>query len=267
VNRAREPAVRRFVADYAFQVVGAAAGGVLPGRAIAEHVNEEFERQPSTRNIVVARRELDAVLERDGRFERVDESWKVRGLAAGPPTDTVALRLSPLRPGVSLSLHAWQRGALAAWQRADRRGIIEAVTGSGKTRIGLAAIVEHLVTPAARAAVIVPTIELMEQWVGQLHRLLAVPVGSVGGGSREQFADHAVLVYVARSAADMLPRDAAGARSQNLLLVADECHRYGANCIHAQSRRPSWRRLGFPQRLSVSTTPALQNTSFQALAP
>jgi superfamily II RNA helicase len=64
-----------------------------------------------------------------------------------------------------MPLHPWQDEALRAWYAGGCRGIVEAVTGSGKTHLGLAA--------AARAAadgmattVLVPSVELQRQWVG-----------------------------------------------------------------------------------------------------
>ena len=41
---------------------------------------------------------------------------------------------------VCLGLYRWQREALEAWSANDRRGVAEAVTGAGKTRVGLHAI-------------------------------------------------------------------------------------------------------------------------------
>ena len=34
-------------------------------------------------------------------------------------------------------LYDWQTQALAAWMKAEKKGIIEAVTGSGKTHVGI----------------------------------------------------------------------------------------------------------------------------------
>ena len=39
-------------------------------------------------------------------------------------------------------LYDWQYEALQEWRGRDRRGVIEAVTGAGKTRVGIAAIHE-----------------------------------------------------------------------------------------------------------------------------
>jgi hypothetical protein len=43
-----------------------------------------------------------------------------------------------------LQLYPWQRDALRAWEEANRVGVIEPVTGAGKTRVAIAAIASHL---------------------------------------------------------------------------------------------------------------------------
>jgi RNA polymerase primary sigma factor len=163
-------------------------------------------------------------------------------LASDTSTEAIesarALVIDPLRLGVALTLHDWQREAIAAWKFAGRRGIIEAVTGSGKTRVGIAAVAEHLCSPSARAVILVPTIELANQWLRSLHADFTVPVAIVGDGSTADFETNSVLVYVARSASDDLPpRMRRLATSRPVLLVADECHRYGSETF-ARTRRP-----------------------------
>ena len=37
----------------------------------------------------------------------------------------------------SLGLYQWQQDALQAWRAAGRRGVGQAVTGAGKTRVGI----------------------------------------------------------------------------------------------------------------------------------
>ena len=64
---------------------------------------------------------------------------------------------------VCLGLYRWQREALEAWSANDRRGVVEAVTGAGKTRVGLHAIAAQLAA-GGKAAVVVPTRELLHQW-------------------------------------------------------------------------------------------------------
>lgn len=74
-------------------------------------------------------------------------------------------------PSLRAALYPWQQSALDAWRGHGNRGVIEAVTGSGKTRIALVAIDEH-VRGGGTAAVLVPTIELLRQWRQQLAKYL-----------------------------------------------------------------------------------------------
>jgi RNA polymerase primary sigma factor len=101
------------------------------------------------------------------------------------------------------------------------------VTGSGKTRVALEAIAD-LVAGGGRAAVVVPTIDLQKQWAKHLIRFLpeSVRVGYLGDGDRGDLGRYQVVVAVAAGAARrrLLP----GIVGFPALLIADECHRYGA---------------------------------------
>jgi Type III restriction enzyme, res subunit len=106
----------------------------------------------------------------------------------------------PRRPGSTsaalgptpLDLYPWQRRALAAWRRARSRGVVEAVTGAGKTRLALQAILEAS-SEGRKVAVIVPTIELARQWergASRHRRRLALGLrysGSVEASVRAPF--------------------------------------------------------------------------------
>src|SRR5688572_11083058 len=61
-------------------------------------------------------------------------------------------------------LYAWQQEALKAWHANARRGVIEAVTGAGKTRVGIAAAFEA-VRQGIKVLILVPTAELQSQWL------------------------------------------------------------------------------------------------------
>ena len=136
---------------------------------------------------------------------------------AAPARRSVVLQAAPL--------YRWQEEALAAWRGRSRRGVVEAVTGTGKTMVGVAAAVEEL-SHGGQVCVVVPTRELLIQWREVLRRTLpaGTSVGLLGGGHHSGLGDHDVLVTVVNSArwADLRPRRPGG------LLVADECHRYGS---------------------------------------
>jgi superfamily II DNA or RNA helicase len=129
----------------------------------------------------------------------------------------------------STSLYSWQIDALEAWIKAGQRGIVEAITGSGKTRVGIAAIKYHCKGTGAFAVVLVPTVELMRQWVESIDRQLGIRAGMCGDGRLDKVQDFKVTVYVINSAAEYSVAEVTVANSEGEgLLVADECHRYGA---------------------------------------
>jgi superfamily II DNA or RNA helicase len=77
-----------------------------------------------------------------------------------------------------LKLRPYQRDALDAWLKVGARGVIVLPTGAGKTAIGVAAIA-HLDTPTI---VVVPTLDLVEQWRRYLEKEFGViiPDAEVG---------------------------------------------------------------------------------------
>lgn len=158
-------------------------------------------------------------------------------------------------------LYLWQQEALSAWVFHGRRGIIEAVTGAGKTNLALAAIQDHLTTVGSSVAVIVPTADLLYQW----QRAVAAwfgwdlsRIGLSGDGHRDRVGRQAVTVYVAMSAAERLPIETTVASSAGpVLLVADECHRYGATGFSRALRAP------FASTLGLSATPERQDDGIE----
>ncbi|NLE81614.1 MAG: DEAD/DEAH box helicase family protein [Rhodococcus sp.] len=123
-----------------------------------------------------------------------------------------------------LSLRAWQREAFGAWTMAGRRAVVEAVTGTGKTTLGIAAVADA-VARGRDVLVVVPGIELLEQWHGAIRRTLPdMPAGRRGGGHSDTFEDKRILVSTVHSAISTAAPQPAGPA----LLVADEVHRYGA---------------------------------------
>lgn len=88
-----------------------------------------------------------------------------------------------LTPAVAIEPRDYQQAALAAWNDHDRRGILVLPTGSGKTFLAVQAIVDAGVS----TLVVVPTIDLMNQWHATLTNAfgdqLSEEVGVLGGGS------------------------------------------------------------------------------------
>jgi superfamily II DNA or RNA helicase len=147
--------------------------------------------------------------------------------------------VTPVPQATPLRLYDWQTDALEAWTQRGRRGVVEAVTGTGKTMVGVAATLDEL-GRRGQVVVLVPTIELQAQWVAELEPRLAAGqrVGRMGAAARDNLASHDVLVAVVNSAraVDVRPIRQGG------LLVADECHRYGSAVNHlALDPRFRWR--------------------------
>lgn len=145
------------------------------------------------------------------------------------------------RPFDRARLYQWQRDALEDWTASRSRGVVEAVTGSGKTMLGIAAAIDEL---AARGhvLVVVPTVDLMHQWRRHVSPLLppGYSIGCLGGGETGSFAEHDVVVGVVNSVrgTDLKMTRRGG------LLVADECHRYASPMNRLVLDRRFERRLG-----------------------
>jgi superfamily II DNA or RNA helicase len=78
-------------------------------------------------------------------------------------------------------LRDYQKQALDAWILNSKRGVIVLPTGSGKTVIGINAI-SLLNTPTI---VVVPTLDLLDQWRSKLKEEFKVDIGMLGGGEQE----------------------------------------------------------------------------------
>lgn len=121
-------------------------------------------------------------------------------------------------------LYPWQQEALQAWHRNGRKGVIEAVTGAGKTKVGVAAAFEAL-RQGIKVLVLVPTAELQRQWLSSIARdLPKARRGGLGAGLTQTLDTVDILVAIVHSASTgpTLRSHKAG------LLIADECHRYAA---------------------------------------
>lgn len=143
-----------------------------------------------------------------------------------------------------MRLHAWQQEALDSWVAHGRRGIVEAVTGSGKTWLGMAAVLEAI-AEGRLAVIVVPRRVLQDQWVAELEPVvhaMGQRVHRLGNGYRanpSQGVLVAVVNSLAQAASDVPRADLAGGAA---LVVADECHNYGSDSFsRALSERYRYR--------------------------
>src|SRR6476469_9380994 len=146
-------------------------------------------------------------------------------------------------------LYRWQLDALISWLRCGRRGVIEAVTGSGKTDVAIAAASDAL-RRGRFVLVVVPSRVLMEQW--HVRLTAAMPgsrIGRLGDSGKDTQASCDVLVATRHSAAAYkpVPPDGMGG-----LLIADECHGLGGATLRRAMLPQYGERLGLTATLERS---------------
>ena len=129
------------------------------------------------------------------------------------------------------TLYDWQKDFLNRWME-KKNGIVEVVTGAGKTHLAMAIMQEMKKEfPDLKVTIIVPTIVLLEQWYQNLvYKLQLSPeeIALRGGGHTDRFGDKTVMISVINSAIknEFIAKETDG--MEHNLLIVDECHRAGA---------------------------------------
>ena len=184
-------------------------------------------------------------------------AWDDRGLVARAPAYRyAALRnaladrdiaiddrvATPESDRVSVShaydLRPYQEDAVTAWRDAGDRGVIELPTGAGKTVVA----VDIIARSGVPTLVVVPTVDLLDQWRRELETEFDVVVGQFGGGEQTQ-APITVSTY-----------DSAYLRAEDIggdfgLVVFDEVHHLGG-----EGYRDAARLVSAPARLGLTAT-------------
>ena len=132
-----------------------------------------------------------------------------------------------------------QKDAFMAWIKAKHQGVVVLPTGAGKTLVARMAIART----QRDALILVPTIDLMHQWHGQLSDAFNLPIGLLGGGDSQL---EAITVSTYDSA--YLRMDHIGDRFG--LLICDECHH-----LPATTTRLAAIMSMAPFRLGLTATP------------
>ncbi|MCU1509477.1 MAG: hypothetical protein JWQ12_1742 [Glaciihabitans sp.] len=137
-------------------------------------------------------------------------------------------------------LRRWQKEALEIWEGRDHRGVVEAITGTGKSLLGIAAIHQTVVKDGGKALLLVPTRALLDQWSRLVVQSLpTVKVGTLTSGSTDTFRSSDVLVSTVQTAWKSPPIPISLG-----LLVGDEVHRYGSERYSRALHHSYQRRLG-----------------------
>jgi len=153
-------------------------------------------------------------------------------------------------------LYRWQFEALISWLRCGRRGIVEAVTGAGKTNVALAAAADAN-RRGLFVLVVVPSRVLMNQWALRLDQALpGCRIGRLGDNFSDGVNGCDVLVTTRHSASTrrLVPPTEAGG-----LIIADECHGFGGKTLKQSHTHGYQERLGLTATLERSDQ-AVENT-------
>lgn len=215
---------------------------------------------------LLSRHQLDLAYYWQSRQQETDQEHASEGHASGGPLPE---KWQLLR---GIKLHDWQRECQEKWFSAGGRGVVKVVTGAGKTVLALA-ITEKLQNERQqdlRAAIVVPTIVLMDQWYDAFctfGNLPAHAIARLGGGHKDRFSeDRRILIAVLASASKLLATEVRRAGvGDRLLLVVDECHRAGAekmSKVFDTQRSYSLGLSATPERLDPSEIDE-ENTSIQ----
>jgi superfamily II DNA or RNA helicase len=117
-----------------------------------------------------------------------------------------------------INLRPYQKAALDAWFEAGKRGVIVLPTGAGKTFIAIKAMEKLNVA----TLVVVPTLDLLDQWRQQLADQFDVEVGVYGGGE-------SVLKPLTVSTYDSAYIQAEQLGDKFMFIVFDEVHHLPAS--------------------------------------
>jgi len=159
---------------------------------------------------------------------------------------------------LAIELYRWQKEAKKAWWENGGKGIVKVVTGAGKTIFALSLVSDLFNSEAykdggLRVVIVVPTAVLLDQWLIEAMDKLHVPRENIGvfyGKEKEDLKNKRILIYVVNSARENLKKHyEAFFKSDDLFLIADECHRYGSK------ENSKIFELPFSYTLGLSATP------------
>jgi superfamily II DNA or RNA helicase len=143
------------------------------------------------------------------------------------------------KPKLRVEPRPYQTASIEAWQHNERCGVIVLPTGAGKTHAATMAIEMC----SRQTLVVVPTIDLMNQWYDLLLSTFDAQIGLIGGGFYEIGA-----ITVTTYASAFRHQERIG--NQFGLVIFDECHH-----LPSESNKYAAEFAIAPFRLGLSATP------------
>jgi len=139
-------------------------------------------------------------------------------------------------------LRDYQEKALKLWKNNNCNGIVVLATGAGKSFVGLEAIYEMQL----KTLIIVPTIDLMEQWKNLICKSFSLPKDIIGiwGGGKHELKEITITTY------DSCAKHIKTLRKDRGLVIYDEVHH-----LPAKTYRIAAEGVFAPYKLGLSATP------------
>lgn len=189
-------------------------------QTLASQILGELRRRPCVLEELVdslsaSADEIEAVLEARSNDLLFIADGDARWSVAGAHDITGCLRTSrDLRP--------WQVQALQEWVADDRRAISEAVTGAGKTELGVVAMLDAH-RRGVPVLVLVPDQGMVTQWVETIGQTFPrMPIARPDSSPRLLFSEGLIV-----STPNAIANRRLGAFEHAGLIIADEIHRFG----------------------------------------
>ena len=123
-----------------------------------------------------------------------------------------------------MKLRKWQSKAFKIWWRL-KKGIVKVVTGGGKTYFAIYIINKYLEQfPGHKILIVVPTIQLLDQWSFEIKKTLKLNPNLNGGGFKSKKFDQIII-----STLGSLKNIYSDFYAKETFLIIDECHKLGTN--------------------------------------
>lgn len=144
-----------------------------------------------------------------------------------------------------MNLRKWQKEALPIWKK-QHRGIVKVITGAGKTYFAIKCIQDVLNSPKGpeKILILVPTVNLLDQWTLDVQDQLKTKVDKLGGGFNTKFTNNICIATYSsfKKIINIIER-------KKTFLVCDECHKAGTEKIGNNLKK------GWGATLGLSATP------------
>lgn len=183
----------------------------------------------------------------DTEEETQDQAEREETVVEIEPSHDLEDDPSSIRPTrwIGPELRSWQREAFEAWVTNGEHGIIEAITGTGKTLVGIYAAA-YVLDYGYKVVVVAPTLDLMDQWVDQLEKcIIDVEIGRMDASNNNSIDDVDVLISTIASGSKYRLHS----KESDTLLISDEVHRMGSASYKAALEDEMTSRLGLTATL------------------